>query len=56
MAVVLHVPDYGLDGRTPAQLAFDDPDDTALLAGDEDAVRIRRFVATVALVDIGTPE
>lgn len=32
MAVILHVPDYGLDGRTPAQLAFDDPDDTALLA------------------------
>jgi hypothetical protein len=30
----------GFDDRTPAQFALDDPEDTALLTADEDAVRI----------------
>ena len=53
MAVGLHMADDGLDGGATSQFAFDDTEDAALLAGDEDAARIGRFVATVALVDVG---
>ena len=43
----------GLDGGAAAQLALDDTEDAALLAGDEDATGILHVVATVSLVDIG---
>jgi hypothetical protein len=42
-----------INGRAAAQLALDDTEDAALLAGDEDATRILRVVAAVSLVDIG---
>ncbi|MBB4396671.1 hypothetical protein GGD62_005798 [Bradyrhizobium sp. ERR14] len=53
MAFGLYVPDDGLDGRATAQLALDDTEDPALLAGAEDATGILRIVAAVPLVDIG---
>src|SRR5690348_8777093 len=53
VAVALHVADDRLDGGATAELAFDDADDTALLAGDEDAARAFGLVAAIALVDIG---
>jgi hypothetical protein len=53
MAIHLHVPDHGLDGGAATQLAFDDAEDAAPLARDEDAVRIGGVVAAIALVDIG---
>jgi hypothetical protein len=37
----------GLDGGPASQLAFDDTEDAALLAGDEDATRILRVMAAV---------
>jgi hypothetical protein len=51
--IVLHVANDGFDGRAAAQFALDDAEDAALLTGDEDAVRIGRVVAAIALVDIG---
>src|ERR1700719_2179919 len=53
MAFGLQVSDDGLDGGAAAQLALDDTEDAALLAGDEDAPWILRVVAAVSLVDIG---
>jgi hypothetical protein len=53
MAVSLQVADHGLDGGTPSQLAFDDAEHAALLAGDENAVWVCGVVAAVSLVDIG---
>src|ERR1700727_3223624 len=53
MTFSLQVSDDGLDGGAAAQLALDDPEDAALLAGDEDAAGILRVVAAVYLVDIG---
>ena len=53
MAIHLHVADHGLDGGAATQLAFDETEDAALLAGDEDAVRSCGVVAAIALVDIG---
>src|SRR5579859_3321023 len=53
MAFGLQVSDDGLDGGAAAQLALDDTEDTALLAGDEDATGVLRVVAAVSLVDIG---
>ena len=53
MAIHLHVSDHGLDGGAATQLAFDEARDPALLAGDEDAVRIGGVVAAIALIDIG---
>jgi hypothetical protein len=53
MAIRLHVSDRGLDGGAARQLAFDEAEDVALLAGDEDAARIGGVVAAIALVDIG---
>ena len=53
MAFSLQMSDDGLDGGAAAQLALDDTEDAALLAGDEDAAGILRVVATVSLVDIG---
>lgn len=47
------MPDDGLDGRVTAQLALDDTEDAALMAGDEDATGILRVAAAVPLVDIG---
>jgi hypothetical protein len=38
----------GFDGGAAAQLALDDPEDAALLAGDEDAAGILRVVAAVS--------
>ena len=32
MAVSLHVADYGLDGGTPSQFAFDDAEHAALMS------------------------
>jgi hypothetical protein len=49
----LHASDAGLGGGAAAQHAFDDTDDAALLATDEDATGILCVVATVSLVDIG---
>jgi len=40
-------------GSMAAQLALDDTEDAALLAGDEDATGILCVVAAVSLVDIG---
>ena len=53
MTFGLHVPDDGLDGGAAAQLAFDDTEDAALLAGDEDATGILCVVTAVSLVDLG---
>src|SRR5215470_17180899 len=53
MTFGLQVPDDGLDSGATAQLALDDTEDAALLAGDEDATGILRVVAAVSLVDIG---
>ena len=53
MTFGLQVSDDGLDGRAAAQLALDDTEDAALLAGDEDVTGILRVVAAVSLVDIG---
>jgi transposase len=53
MAFLLHVADERLDGGASPQLAFDDAEDAALLAGDEDASRLRRVVTAVSLVDVG---
>lgn len=44
--------DDGLDGGAAAQLALDDTEDAALLAGNEDATGILCVVAAVSLVDI----
>jgi hypothetical protein len=52
-AVGLHVPDDRFDGRAAAQLALDDAEDVALLAGDEDAEWIGGMVATITSVDTG---
>ena len=49
----LEVSDDRLDGGAAAQLALDDTEDAALLAGDEDATGILGVVAAVPLVDIG---
>ena len=54
MTFSLQVSDDGLDGGAAAQLALDDTEDAALLAGDEDAAGILRVVAAVSLVDIGS--
>ena len=51
MPISFHVTKDGFDGRTAAQFALDDPEDAALLTGDEDAVRIGGAAAAVALVD-----
>lgn len=53
VTIGLQVSDDGFDGGAAAQLALDDTEDAALLAGDEDATRILRVVAAVSLVDIG---
>ena len=53
MALGLHMADHGLDGGAAPQLALDGTEHTALLPGDEDAMRIRRIVAAVSFVDIG---
>ncbi|MEY9405419.1 hypothetical protein ABIF79_011858 [Bradyrhizobium japonicum] len=53
MAFRLQVSDDGLDGGAAAQLALDDTENAALLAGDEDATGILCVVAAVSLVDIG---
>ena len=53
MTIGLQVPDDGFDGGAAAQLALDDTEDAALLAGDEDAPWVLRIVAAVSLVDIG---
>ena len=52
MALGFHMADHGLDGRAAAQFALDGAEHAALLAGDEDAVWVRRVVAAVSLVDI----
>ena len=52
MATRLHVSDHGLDGGAALKLTFDEAEDAALLTADEDAARIGRVVAGVALVDI----
>ena len=49
----LEMTDDRLDGGSASQLALDNSEDTALLAGNEDAPRILRVVAAVSLVDIG---
>jgi hypothetical protein len=47
-----HVSDHDLDGGAATKLTFDEAEDAALLTGDEDAARIGRVVAAVAVVDI----
>jgi hypothetical protein len=54
--VGLHVTDHGVDGGAAPDFAFDNTDDAALLSGDEDAVRVRRLVAAISLVDIAALE
>lgn len=53
MAIDLWVSDNWLDGRAAAQLALDDSEDAALLAGDKDTTRVLRVMPAVSLVDIG---
>ena len=53
MTLGLHMADHRLNGRAASQLALDGAEHAALLAGDKDAVWIRRIVAAVSLVDIG---
>jgi hypothetical protein len=53
MSFGLHMADHGLDGGATSQLAFDGTEHAALLAGDEDAVRVCCIVAAISLVDIG---
>ena len=53
MAFGLQVSDDGFDGGAATQLALDNAEDAALLAGDEDATGILCVVAAVSLVDIG---
>ncbi|OPY95998.1 hypothetical protein A5906_05285 [Bradyrhizobium sacchari] len=43
-----HVSDNGFDGGAAAQLALDDAEDPALLAKDEDAMRVLRLMAAVS--------
>jgi hypothetical protein len=54
VTVGLHVSDHGLDGAAASQFAFDDAEDAALLARNEDAAWIGCAVTTISLVDIGT--
>jgi hypothetical protein len=54
MALGFHMADHGFDGGAAAQLALDGSEHTALLPGDEDAVWVRRVMAPVSFVDIGT--
>ena len=53
VTIGLQVSDDGFDGGAAAQLALDDTEDAALLAGDEDSTGILCVVAAVSLVDIG---
>ena len=53
VAFGLQMSDDGLDGGAASQLALDDTEDAALLAGDEDTTGILCVVAAVSLVDIG---
>jgi hypothetical protein len=53
VAIALHVSDDGFNSRAAARFALDDAEDAALLTRDEDATRIGRVVAAIALVDIG---
>ena len=46
MRVSFHAANDGFDGRAAAQSALDDPEDAAVLTGNEDAVRIGRAVAS----------
>ena len=48
----LHVADHRLDGGAAPQLALDGAEDAALLPRDEDAMRVRRIVTTVTLIDM----
>ena len=52
MTFCLEVADHGFDGGAPSQFAFDDAEDAAFLAGDEDSARAVRVMAAVSLVDI----
>ena len=54
VAIGLHVSDHGFDSGAAFELALDDAEDAALLAGDEDTTGILRVVAAVSLVDIGS--
>jgi len=47
----LHVSDERLDG-SPTWLPLDDAEDATLLAGDEDAARMRCIVTAISLVDV----
>ena len=48
MAVRLPVSNHGFDGGAATEFVFDEAEDAALVAGDEDAARIGRVVAAVA--------
>jgi hypothetical protein len=48
MAVRLHVSNHGFDNGAATEFGFDEAEDAALVAGDEDAARIGRVVAAVA--------
>ena len=52
MVFFLHVADEGFDGGSAAQLSFDRAEDAKVLAGDNDAVRLRRVVPATSLVDL----
>jgi len=52
VALGFHVADHGFDRGSTSQLALDDAEHASLLAGDEDAARVLRVVAAVALIDI----
>ena len=49
MTLGFHVADHGLDGGASSQFAFDDAEDAAFLAGDEDAAPVLGVMTAVPL-------
>ena len=47
MALSFHMADHGLDSGTASQFALDGAEHAAILAGDEDAVSVRRRTRVV---------
>jgi hypothetical protein len=54
VAFGLYMADHDFDVGAASQLSLDDTEHAALLPRDEDAVRVRRIVAAVSFVEIGT--
>ena len=52
VALGFHMADHWLNGGVAVQFALDGTEHAALLAGDENAVWVRRVIAAVSFVDI----